>query len=317
MKKLIACIIIMTSIATFGINISSNQNPKSSWFWQDFTLVDYKSIINQASNSGISQIYLNLEHQLYIDKNPTFHIKSIIDYTKILSSLISYAKQLNIKIHGMLGGNEFSLKNNSNLILQTLNYIESYNRSNQDKISGFHIDFEYYTHPSFENNKIPLTIQYLETNTLIANWLKVVRLTSPKFEFSQALPFALFDNQIFPRVLHNNQDLFFLAHINNILGDSSLNYIVIMAYRNTAIGLNSIIEISRPIEEYLFNSKSKLGFEIAIETAKINPENTSFYNKSNLYLFTQLTYVDWFYKSKPNYRGLAIHDLHSLILRNK
>jgi hypothetical protein len=305
----------LTSITTSTIALTNKKSPKSSWFWEDFTLVDYKSTINKASKLGITKIYLNIEHQLYIKANSNYHLKSLNDYSIALKSFIAYSSSLNISVHGMLGGNDFSHLSNKTLVTQTIDYIAQFNKENHNQLTGFHIDFEFYTHPSFASNKTIQTEQYFDTLTFIGKWLGIQRSIYPKFQFSQALPFALFDNQIFPRIKHNQQELFFLAHINNILGDSNLNYLTIMAYRNIATGINSIIEITTPIEDYLSKSKSKLGFEIAVETAKVQPSSTSFFNYSDFYLNTQLSYVDLYYKTKSNYSGLAIHDIHSLVVR--
>lgn len=315
MKRLLTIILVMTSITTSTITLTNHKYPKSTWFWQDITLVDYKAILQKAAVMGINKIYLNIEHQLYIKPETNYHIKSVNDYSLTLKSFISYSSTLNIAVHAMLGGNDFSHFKNNKLVTQTLDYITKFNNTSLIPLLGFHIDFEFYTHPIFNTNQTLLTEQYLDTISLIANWLSTQRLTSPKFQFSQALPFALFDNQIFPRIKHNSQELFFLAHINNILGDSGLNYLTIMAYRNIGTGINSIIEITTPIEDYLSKSKSKLGLEIAVETAKAQPYSTSFYDYSDLYMNTQLYYVDLYYKTKFNYKGIAIHDIHSFIER--
>ncbi|OHB08431.1 MAG: hypothetical protein A3I19_00100 [Candidatus Zambryskibacteria bacterium RIFCSPLOWO2_02_FULL_38_13] len=96
-------------------------------------------------------------------------------------------------------------------------------------------------------------------------------------------------------------------HLLNVLDKRPNGSIIIMSYRNLAIGDDSTVEISSNEMRTAKSGAYKTKIIIAQETGDVPPPYITFHSTSKKYLFSQIEKINTTFDSYPNFGGVAIH----------
>ncbi|HEY9578067.1 MAG TPA: hypothetical protein VIR64_10370 [Pseudobacillus sp.] len=90
---------------------------------------------------------------------------------------------------------------------------------------------------------------------------------------------------------------------------ANMDFVTIMAYRDTAAGQNGIIEHVR--NEMNFAAAKNKKVSIGVETiSSAEADFVSFYEEGEMYMWEQLDSTRSYYKQLSSFNGFAIHSLH-------
>jgi hypothetical protein len=284
---------------------------KSTYYWGKSDPTTINSYIDGASTNGIGIIYLDLEPYAY-----NIPLSQAI---KELATIVQYAKSKNVLIHGLIGAPTFAQPTERQYVLKVMEVIKQFNNSQDIPIVGIHLNIEFYNIPAFQADsgasvKNSLLINYLDFHKTIVQLTKDLQTKVPSFELSSTLPhFTDFEasyNPI-PFLAYDNTRVSIFEHIARILDSANNSSIVIMSYRSTAKGPDSISGLIK--NEFALITKFKTKIVIAVETNDIQSSLISLYGKTKSEINSILTQSSDVYKSSPNFGGIAIHDIKAYL----
>jgi hypothetical protein len=285
---------------------------KSTYYWGKFDPATINTYIDGASKNGIGIIYLDLEPYA----NSNYNINQAISQ---LSPVVEYAKSKNVLIHGLIGAPTFAQPLERQYVLKVLEVIKQFNNSQSTPIAGIHLNIEFYNIPAFQADsgtsvKNSLLNNYLDFHKTIVQLTNLLQTKVPSFELSSTLPhFTDFEasyNPI-PFLTYDNIRLSIFEHVARILNSTNNSSIVIMSYRSTAIGPDSISDLIK--NEFILINKYKTKIVIAVETNDIQSSLISMYGKSKSEINSIINQASDIYKSNPNFGGVAIHEIKAYL----
>lgn len=264
---------IMTSVA---------HAPKGTWIWDSHILKqDQDKIISFARIKGLTDIYLQVDR----DIDPA-----------IYEGFIRKAKSEGIQVEALEGRPEWAYRSKQADIQKFIAWVKAYNAAvgPEASFSGLHFDIEPYA----------LSEWTKDNKTILESWMDNLRLIETETKGS-GLNIAI--------------DVpFWLNTINVPEKDYSMSAwmlekfdcLVIMNYRNHALGSNGIVKNAQAILREASTLKKKV--VIAVETleSKEGPR-VSFYSMSSLVMEKELQSAHNELAHYASYAGFAIHDFKS------
>ncbi|GIO99772.1 hypothetical protein J14TS5_48580 [Paenibacillus lautus] len=264
---------IMTSVARV---------PKGTWIWDSYILKqDQDKIISFARIKGLTEIYLQVDR----DIDPA-----------IYEGFIRKAKSEGIQVEALEGRPEWAYRSKQEDIQKFIAWVKTYNASvgPEASFSGLHFDIEPYA----------LSEWTKDNKTILESWMDNLRLIEKETKGS-GLNIAI--------------DVPFWLNSINVPGkDYSMSAwmlekfdcLVIMNYRNHALGSNGIVENAQAILREASTLKKKV--VVAVETleSKEGPR-VSFYSMSSEVMEKELQSAHNQLAHYASYAGFAIHDFKS------
>lgn len=279
-------VLIMPANAAFasanGDKIKNSQY--STWLWDTSQIVKSPDkIINFLSTNNLKVLYLQIDYSLKPDTYRSF---------------ISKASTKGISVHALDGSPDWVSDKGSNKQKAFFDWLIKFQNSssNKEKFKGIHLDVEPYLNSEYSRNKSKILENY--QSFLISSLSKSKSLG---LSLSIDIPFW------FDGVKYNNNfgtgslDEWVIKNIKNI---------VIMAYRDAAVGDDGIINAVS--KELALGKKYNSDITVAVETQKSDEGNfVSFYEEGANCMYEELGRVYSFYKDNSSFRGFAIHHLMS------
>lgn len=258
-----------------------NSPSLSTWLWDTSKIVsEQDTIINNLVNHHVSDLLLQIDTTLE---------------PKIYREFISKADANGIHVHALDGAPEWVDDqgiNQQNLFLKWLNNYQK-DALVDEKFKGIHLDVEPYEHEQYEEKTNEFLEQYQSMMITFRNQANKLEL-----EFGIDIPFW------FDGVMYNNK--YGKGNMAEWLC-KNIEFISIMAYRDTGIGTDGIIGISAA-QMKLFHNYNVKG-TIAVETGRLEDEHkfVTFYEEDEAYLYEQLNHVYEHYHFELAFHGIAIH----------
>ncbi|WP_339265078.1 copper amine oxidase N-terminal domain-containing protein [Paenibacillus sp. FSL K6-1330] len=264
---------VMTSVA---------RAPKGTWIWDSNILKqDQDKIISFARIKGITDIYLQVDR----DIDPA-----------IYEGFIRKAKSEGIQVEALEGRPEWAYRSKQEDIQKFIAWVKAYNAAvgPEASFSGLHFDIEPYA----------LSEWTKDNKTILECWMDNLRLIEKETKGS-GLNIAI--------------DVPFWLNTINVPGkDYSMSAwmlekfdcLVIMNYRNYALGSNGIVKNAQAILREASTLKKKV--VVAVETleSKEGPR-VSFYSMSSEVMEKELQSAHNQLAHYTSYAGFAIHDFKS------
>jgi hypothetical protein len=298
---------------TNSVPISNTIGPKkSTYYWGKFDTSTINSYIDGASINGIGIIYLDLEPYAY---NIT-----VAQAIKELAPVVQYAKSKNVLIYALIGAPTFAQPNERQYILKVMEIIKQFNSSQPTPIAGIHLNIEFYLVPAFKADtgttvKNSILVNYLDFHKTIGDLTRTIQATVPSFELSSTLPhftdFEGSDNPI-PFINYDNSRLSVFEQVAKVLNSTPNSTIVIMSYRSTPTGVDSISGLVK--KEFELVSKYKTKITIGVEIHDEKSTYISMYGKTKSEINSIINQVSDVYRSSPNFGGIAIHELKAYLI---
>ncbi|MFE0555479.1 copper amine oxidase N-terminal domain-containing protein [Paenibacillus sp. NPDC058910] len=264
---------VMTSVA---------RAPKGTWIWDSNILKqDQDKIISFARIKGLTDIYLQVDR----DIDPA-----------IYEGFIRKAKSEGIQVEALEGRPEWAYRSKQEDIQKFIAWVKAYNAAvgPEASFSGLHFDIEPYA----------LSEWTKDNKKILESWMDNLRLIEKETKGS-GLKIAI--------------DVPFWLNTINVPGkDYSMSAwmlekfdcLVIMNYRNYALGSNGIVKNAQAILREASTLKKKV--VVAVETleSKEGPR-VSFYSMSSEVMEKELQSAHNQLAHYTSYAGFAIHDFKS------
>lgn len=262
-----------------NITTSVKNVQKGTWMW-DSKLIerDQEKIINFASDNGVASIYLQIDRDIA---------------PEIYASFIRSATEKQIIVEALAGRPEWAYKTKQDEIKKFMTWVKSYNASvgGEESFAGLHFDIEPYLLAGWKTDNKAVLESWMDNLRLIEKetkgsglkitldvpyWLNTVKVPGTEYSFSAWLL-------------------------------EKFDCLVIMDYRNFALGKNGIVENANA----MMREASTLNKEVivAVETAKsLESDRASFYSKSSEAMEIELQAAHKKLSRYSSYAGFAIHD---------
>lgn len=264
---------IMTSVARV---------PKGTWIWDSYILKqDQDKMINFARIKGVTSIYLQVDR----DIDPA-----------IYEGFIRKTKSEGIQVEALEGRPEWAYKSKQGDIQKFIAWVKAYNSSvgPEASFTGLHFDIEPYA----------LSEWTKDNKTILESWMDNLRLIEKETKGSDLkitldVPYWL--NTIKVPGTDYSMSAWLLE---------KFDCLVIMNYRNYALGNNGIVENAQAMLREASTMKKQV--VVAVETAK-NTEGpqVSFYSMSSEVMGKELQSAHNQLTRYASYAGFAIHEFKS------
>ncbi|MCM3294021.1 copper amine oxidase N-terminal domain-containing protein [Paenibacillus sp. MER 180] len=256
--------------------------PKGTWIWDSQVIVrDSDKAISFARERNVTTIYL----QINTDMAPA-----------IYESFVRSAKEQGIQVEALEGRPEWAYKKNQDKIKKFIAWVSAYNASveAEARFAGLHFDIEPYRLSEWKkDNKV-----------LLEGWMDNLRLIEKEtkgndLKITMDVPYWL--NTIKVPGTDYSMSAWLLE---------KFDCLVIMNYRNHAVGKNGIVENAQAMLREASTLKKQI--VIAVETVKSSEgPRTSFYAMSNEAMEKELQAAHNQLTCYASYAGFAVHDFKS------
>lgn len=264
---------IMTSVAHV---------PKGTWIWDSHIIKqDQEKMISFAKMKGVTSIYLQVDR----DIDPA-----------IYEGFIRKAISEGIQVEALEGRPEWVYKSKQEDIRNFIEWVKNYNSSVGQKASftGLHFDIEPYALSEWTKHNKAILESWMDNLRLIEKETKGSGL-----KISMDVPYWL--NTIHVPGTNYSMSAWLLE---------KFDCLVIMNYRNHALGNNGIVENAQAILREASTLKKKI--IVAVETVKSSEgPRVSFYSISNKVMEKELQSAHNQLARYASYAGFAIHDFKS------
>lgn len=256
--------------------------PKGTWIWDSQVIVkEPDQILSFAEEHNVTALYLQIDTDMAPAKYESF---------------IRSAKAQGIQVEALGGRPEWAYKEKRDEIAKFIAWVTTYNSSvgAEASFAGLHFDIEPYLLSGWKtNNKAIVTswmdnLRWIEKETKgsginttldVPYWLNTIKVPGTDYSMSAWL-LEKFDR------------------------------LVIMDYRNYALGKSGIVENAQAIMREASTLKKQV--VVAVETAKSTEgPHTSFYSKSNEAMERELQAAHNILTRYMSYASFAIHDFKS------
>ena len=280
------------------------------WVWESpYVMGTIKSndVINKASANGFNAIYITIDDYLDIIDMPqgTLKTQSLNNYTTALTSFITYAQQKGMRVDAEAGWRDWAKPEVRYKAYSILEFVNSYNAANPNsKFRNVQYDVEPYILPEYETDKATVLYNFVD----MVNQL-VIKNTSD-LGIVMVIPHFYDSTQNWtPQITFNGSYASTFTHILRILDTKQNNSIIIMAYRDHALGQDGTIALAQPEINEASLSQHRVKIHIAQETGNVDPNYVTFYGKTRSQLMSELTIIKDAFSTSRAFGGLSIHYL--------
>lgn len=260
-------------------NNGASNIQKGTWIWDaNIIKTDLDQLFSFARENQLTTIYLQID-------------KSVPQ--TVYQNFVRRAKEKQIKVEALTGRPQFAFTYNQNKIKDFITWVKTYNATvaSDERFEGLHFDIEPYLLPEWKtNNKL-----------VLENWMENMRFIEKEAKESGLticfdVPFWL--HQV--KIPNSNYSLsaWLLEKADSV---------VIMDYRNSALGSDGIVQNANPILREASTLKKQV--VIAVETAPSSEGDlTTFYSMGTGKMEAELKIAKEKLSHYPSYAGFAIHD---------
>ncbi|NOU99422.1 copper amine oxidase N-terminal domain-containing protein [Paenibacillus sp. LMG 31457] len=261
---------------------SSDKAQRATWIWDSKMIeTDGDGILQFAANQKLTALYLRYE-KTYPGQD-------------VYRNFIRRANDLGIKVEALAGKSNWIYADNHPYIRQWIAAVTQYNASvdAQERFQGYHFDIEPYTLDIWKTNQTWVLERWMDTIRLIE---REVRSADRSMTMAFDIPFWI-NSYLVPGTSYS-----FSAWLLE-----KADCVVIMAYRNNALGGNGIIAKAKPI--ILEAATLKKQAVVAVDTLPSKEgDHTTFYALNPMNMEAELQVVKEKLSPYPSYSGIAIHD---------
>lgn len=289
MRQKLVWFLLLSLLITTGMTGSDDssakgqfhfQKQRSTWIWNTSLITtESEKILEFLINNQVNALYLQINRDLPIG-----------DY----QSFIKKAGKQGIKVFALEGSPNWLDPNNTRKEL-FLKWIKLYQQKSaaDQKFKGIHIDVEPYAAKEWK-------IDYENTVKKYQDILLAIQkeATSMNLPLVADIPFW-FDDRPYSNTTHGK----------GILSEwviRNVDRVTIMAYRDSIIGNNGILKITK--DELLYANHLQKKVEIALETKPLpNQGYLTFYEEGNRILNNTVSLLEFHFQNNSSFDGVSIH----------
>jgi hypothetical protein len=281
------------------------------WVWDSpvtMTSDAMKNRIQQIADNNFNVIYISIDDYLALTALPDGMSKNtqITQYVSSLEQFIILAGAKGIAVDAVAGDKDWAkptVRWKPNALLE---FTKTYNAAHANKLRSFQFDVEPYLLPEYELNKGSVLLDFVSF---------VDEMTTNTATSSLALSFVIphfydKDQQWTPAITYKGNTNYTFTHMLNILSQSPGSKIVVMAYRNFAVGTNGTIELARSeINEASAMSAGDTKIYVAQEAGDETPSYVTYFRTSLNYMNAEIAKVNSTFTDSLRFGGIAIHHI--------
>lgn len=278
------------------------------WVWTspaDMTDAYRTQLLATANTYSINTLYVTIDDYLdiYNLAPSASRTAKLNSYNDSVGKLLDAAKAANVSIDAEAGWKDWSDPAKRSNSYNMIDYVNAYNSSHTNDFRKLQFDVEPYLLSTYENNKASVLTTYVNYIGDITS-----RAINSGVDISLVIPHFYDSLQAWtPQVTYNGKTDYTFNHILRILDTASSDSVIIMAYRNTATGDDSTVQLSQQEIKDASTGVHNTKIIVAQEMGNVTPAYVTFYKKTKTYLWGQLTKVDNQFKASSGYNGIAIH----------
>ncbi|UOQ43316.1 cell wall-binding repeat-containing protein [Halobacillus salinarum] len=261
--------------------VNEYHSEKNVWIWRNGAVTeDPEGTIHYLNSQNINNIYLHFDSRVRVEDYQYFN---------------ELANDSGMTVHALMGQPKWGLKNHAREAEDRVDLVSAYNRKvpKEAQFSGIHFDIEPYVLDNWDYDRADVLHQWADSAEEYISYAK-----EKGFIVGSALPFWTDQSTVtsyYPEFFQEMVD--------------RQDYVTLMAYRNHALGSNSITSLSKGEVMYARSPKVEVGVELLPNEI----DYLSFYNRTNLQLEKELSAVRRFFAGLKvqGFKGVTIHDFHS------
>ncbi len=285
------------------------------WVWDSVDKMSeakMQEVVLYAKHSGFNVIYLTIDDILQTLLLPTGSDKTnkLNTYSANLAKFIDIANASGLPVDAVAGWKDWSEPAHQHKPLAVMDFVASFNDTQTLKFRSMQFDIEPYLLARYERNKASVL-------TNLVNLTDKIQIQSA----IRGLPFAMVVPHFYdatqkwtPLVTFKGKKDYAFNHMLNILDRQAGNSLIIMAYRNYAVGDNGSIQIS---QKEVFDADATTGVTkiiIAQEAGPVDPDFVTFYDTSRDYMFSQIQILNNYFKDSNSFGGVSVHYMEPFAL---
>lgn len=303
---LIGLLIIMAFVIRNAIISSGPPNASDSlgaYQWDDQTWVDSPLTFNESMDrmhsAGVTDLYIDITRAVtYLRQDPA----AVAPYLHALGQVLVNGTKRDIRIHALFGDPTWATTDRQ-APFDALAIVHRFEKQEGRPLAGVQFDVEPWGLPTWSANKADY----------VANYLSFVGEVASSFR-SSALPGSLgfavpywFDGANGAL----SEGSVPLVPLLKSLGPVARPYIVVMAYRNHATGVNGSIELmAAPLA---LAEHSKVAVIAGLELGNVQPPSTTYYARSAADLNQALGQLREALQRSDAFSGIAVDDAAGLL----
>lgn len=291
------------------------------WDWKNPTTYrdsELSELANDLYMHQINTIYLDIGLYVGIAQQPDSPDKDA-KTTELRESITRYLTAMNrrgIRVFAAAGHTDWSKPAQQSIPLSVQKFVFDFNQGSDVKLAGMEFDIESYNQTgfpeaSFTEKELVLT-EFLDmVHKLATEHEKYIQETNQQdFELGFAIPYW-FDNENgnIKSVSWQDKEGPTLYHLLDRLNKLPRSNVVVMAYRNAAVGNDGMIFHSRTEIDYARSKAPNVAIILGIEVNDVEPAKITFYGSTYVELSSQAKLLDEEFGASGVYKGTAINDL--------
>ena len=293
--------------------VDETRLPRALWVWDATAITNPQTrqeLFDFCKRKGISVIYLSVGDVFSPRQREANDPKHVTP--KMLGQFIKAAHAQKLQVEALDGDPEFALEANHAEALGIFQKALDYNQKAlvDERLDGFQWDTEPYILKQFqaggESQQRVLT-EYLNSVAQMRDTLQ----KTPNLTLGYAIP-AFFDDA--ERTLEwRGQTKPVAFHLLDILKTVPQSYVVMMAYRDKALGTNGTVDIISKEVDYAAKNTPKVKVWVGQETLDVtgDPPSITFFQEGENAMEYALGQIQIAYKTQPIVAGIAIHHWES------
>ena len=251
---------------------------KNVWIWDSPSVTkNPEETMQFLTDQQVTNIYLHFDTRI---PDPTYH------------SFIQQASNQGITVHALMGQPKWGQEAYTSEALHRIDLVAKYNHNaaQSEQFAGIHFDIEPYVMDAWDHDRATVLKEWSASAKEYISYAK-----NKGFIIGSSLPFWTDQSAVeahypgFYKEMIDRQD-----------------YVTLMAYRNNALGSNSITQLTEGEMKYASSPKVEIGVELLPNSV----DYLSFHNRSTADMEKELASVRNYYtqlKSK-GFKGMTIHD---------
>ncbi len=266
-----------------------------------------QTMFAQAKANNINAIYVTIDEYLDIFTMPsgTAQAQALQSYNQSVENFLTLAAQNGIAVDAEAGWRDWAVSTNRWKGTAIINFVSAFNKANTYDFRAVQFDVEPYLLKQYSTNPATVLTDYVtfvDGVTAQAKNLNIpLTLVIPHFYDST--------QKWTPQVTYNGVTAFTFNQLLRFMAPLQNAKIIIMAYRDYAVGADGTIDIST--QEIKDADATNVKVIIAQETGNVSPSYVTFYGQAKADLNREVGYVNQNYASDTSFGGIAIDYLET------
>ena len=302
----------------------SQEVENAVWDWETTEHTDPEGFLSDLHERGITTVYADIGEYVDIYEMPYGTTKQfeLDEFDSQLIEYVGFAHERGMKVHALAGHPLWANSSHRYITEIILEYVGEFNLANPElAFTGVQFDIEPYSQPDYSlSSAASIYIEYLDTVDQIANQVTDLQDSDSGLATLQlgfAIPYWLDgENEYAEKVVWRGEEKFVFYHLLRRLNAVPHSYVVIMAYRNYAEGLDGVLEHTKAELKYMSTYTPRVRLFIGQETSNVLPKKITCYHLTFRRLKKEVDRMAELLKDQKSFSGFSFNDAATFLELN-